>query len=98
MSLSTEPDRYEKTIISDLQDAWEYLRETVIEEPHFNGWEKMMFHINDAMSWETVRHLERMGPLVLLIRQLAIQGRAPADVVMAIDGISALLSEAMSTE
>jgi hypothetical protein len=33
------------------------------------------------MGWETVRHLERMEPLVVLIRNLAVQGNAPQEVL-----------------
>jgi hypothetical protein len=98
MSFFIEPDSYEKTILSDLQGAWECLRATVIEQACFEGWERMLFHINEAMSWETVRHLERMGPLLVLIRNLAIQGRAPAEVVMEIDQIFEVFGEVLNGE
>jgi len=32
------------------------------------------FHTDEAMSWETVRNLNRMPPLVLIIRNLCMQG------------------------
>jgi hypothetical protein len=67
MSFFTEPVQYEKTILSDLQGAWECLRTTVTEQAGFEGWDKMLFHINEAMSWETVRQLDRMKPLLVLI-------------------------------
>jgi hypothetical protein len=53
------------------------LREAVITHAGFEGWERTLFHIDEAMSWETVRHLERMEPLVVLIRNLVVQGNAP---------------------
>jgi hypothetical protein len=53
----------------------------------------MLFHIDEAMSWETVRHLERMEPLVLLIHNLGLQGDAPAEVMETIAEVSALLKE-----
>lgn len=93
MTFFTEPDSYEKTILSDLQGAWECLRSTVTEQAGFDGWDKMLFHIDEAMSWETVRHLERMGPLVVLIRNLAIQSNATSDIMEAIDDIAEVLSE-----
>lgn len=95
MNFFTEPDSYQRTILSDLQGAWECLRSTVTEQVGFDGWDKMLFHIDEAMSWETVRHLERMGPLVVLIRNLAIQSNAPLDVMEDIDDISEILSEIM---
>lgn len=54
----------------------------------------MMFHIDEAMSWETVRHLKRMEPLIMLIRNLAIQGNAPPQMIEDID-ISEILTEVL---
>jgi len=95
MHFYTEPVKYEKTILSDLQGAWECLRTTVTEHAGFEGWDKMLFHIDEAMSWETVRHLERMRPLLVLIRNLALQGNAPLQVIDEIDDISEILNETM---
>lgn len=53
----------------------------------------MLFHIGEAMSWETVRYLERMDPLVVLIRNLALQGDAPTEVIESITEISEILKE-----
>jgi hypothetical protein len=93
MRFFTEPSGYEKTILSDLQGAWEWLRETVVENAGFEGWDRVVFHIDEAMSWETVRHLERMEPLVMLIRNLAIQGNVQQEVIERINEIDALLKE-----
>ena len=93
MSFFTEPESYEKTILSDLQGPWECLRTTVTEHAGFEGWDKMVFHSNEAVSWETVRHLERMEPLVVMIRNLAVQGDASAQVIEEIDNISDILTE-----
>ena len=95
MNFFTEPLTYEKTILSDLQGAWECLRTTITEQAGFEGWNKMLFHIDEAMSWETVRHLERMEPLLVLIRNLAMQGNAPPKVMEEIDDISEILSEVL---
>jgi hypothetical protein len=93
MSFFTEPSGYEKTILSDLKGAWECLRETVVEYAGFEGWDRIVFHIDEAMSWETVRHLERMEPLVVLIRNLAVQGNAPGEVIEDIDEVTDILKE-----
>lgn len=95
MNFFAEPTCYEKTILSDLQGAWECLRTTVTQQVGFEGWDKMLFHIDEAMSWETVRHLERMEPLLVLIRNLAVQGHAPLDVMDEIDNIAEVLGEVM---
>ena len=95
MNFFAEPTCYEKTILSDLQGAWECLRTTVTQQAGFAGWDKMLFHIDEAMSWETVRHLERMEPLLVLIRNLAVQGHAPIEVMDELDNIAEVLGEVM---
>ena len=96
MPFFTEPDHYKKTILSDLQGAWEVLRAELVDRAGFPNWERVLFHTDEAMSWETVRHLERMEPLLLLIRNLAAQGEAPAEVLEAIEEIAEILQEVQS--
>jgi len=93
MTFFTEPTGYEKTILSDLQGAWGCLRDAVVEQAGFPGWDRMLFHIDEAMSWETVRHLERMGPLVVLIRNLAVQGQAAEEIMELLEDINDILGE-----
>jgi hypothetical protein len=93
MSFFTEPTGYEKTILSDLKGAWEVLRSAVVEHAGFERWDRMLFHIDEAMSWETVRHLERMEPLIILIRNLAIQGNTPEEILENIDEVADLLKD-----
>jgi hypothetical protein len=57
VGFDTEPTGYEKTILSDLQGAWQCLRNEVTDNPGFAGWEKALLHIDEAMSWESVRNL-----------------------------------------
>jgi hypothetical protein len=57
VGFDTEPTGYEKTILSDLQGAWQCLRNEVADNPGFTGWEKALLHIDEAMSWESVRNL-----------------------------------------
>lgn len=97
MTFFTEPTGYEKTILSDLQGAWECLRQDIVENAGFPGWERMLFHIDEAMSWETVGHLPRMRPLLLLIRNLAILNMAPAGVLEDIEEVSDILDEVLSS-
>lgn len=52
MVFITEPTGYEKTAISDLQGSWGNLRDAVVDNFGFPGSDKLIFHINEAMSWE----------------------------------------------
>jgi len=52
MPFVTEPTGYEKTAISDLQGSWGNLRDAVVENFGFPDSDRLLFHINEAMSWE----------------------------------------------
>jgi hypothetical protein len=52
MSFQEEPTGYDKTALSDLQGAWQNLRDTVVEKHPFPEWERLLFHIDEGMSWE----------------------------------------------
>lgn len=95
MTFFTKPTGYEKTILSDLQGAWQVLRQDIVDQAGFPDWERMLLHVDEAMSWETVRHLPRMRPLLLLIRNLAIQNQAPAGVLEDIEEVSDILDEVL---
>jgi hypothetical protein len=95
MAFKTEPIGYEKTILSDLQGAWGVLRESVVNSAGFEGWDRALFHIDEAMSWETVRNLRLMPPLLLVIRNLCLQGKAPDEVAQNIDDVNEVLTEAL---
>ena len=58
VAFPTESSGYEKTILSDLQGAWILLRESVVETDGFDGWDRVLLHIDQAMSWESVRNLD----------------------------------------
>lgn len=59
----------------------------------FPGLGPVVFHIDEAMSWETVRHLERMEPLLVLIRNRAVQGQAPEEIMAALEDIMDIFQE-----
>ena len=61
MAIEKEPSSYEKSVLSELQGAWHNLRDEVAEQAGFPGWERALFHIDEAMSWETVRNLSYEG-------------------------------------
>jgi len=96
MSFAKEPTGYEKTILSDLQGAWSLLRQSVVDTEGFNGWHRVLFHIDEAMSWETVRNLRRMPPLLLIIKNICAQSKAPQTVLENIQEVDDILKEVIS--
>lgn len=96
MPFTEESTGYEKTILSDLQGAWSLLRDSIVEAAGFEGWDRAIFHIDEAMSWESVRNLKRMPPLLLIIRNLCIQGKAPQEVLVNIGELDEILKEVLS--
>lgn len=95
MPLIQEPSGYEKTILSDLQGAWSLLRSSVIDAAGFEGWNRALLHIDEAMSWEVVRSLKQMPPLLLIIKNICIQGKAPQDVLENIESLDEILKEVL---
>jgi len=81
MSFKTEPTGYEKTALSDLQGAWGNLRDAVIAEFGFPNSDRVLFQINEAMSWEAVRNLPHMQSTLLLIQNIIAQTESPENVV-----------------
>ena len=96
MPFTKEPTGYEKTILSDLQGAWILLRESVAEAAGFEGWDRALFHIDEAMSWEVVRNLRLMPPFLLIIRNICSQGNAPQEVLENIQWIDDILKKVLS--
>jgi hypothetical protein len=96
MPFTQEPTGYEKTILSDLQGAWSLLRDSVVDAAGFEGWDRALFHIDEAMSWESVRNSKRMPPLLLIIRNICIQGKAPKEVLENLQDVDQILKEVLS--
>ena len=94
MPFITEPIGYEKTAISDLQGSWSNLRDAVVENFGFTDSDKLIFHIDEAMSWESVRNLELMKATFILVQNIAVQGNAPKEVTEWVDDIRASLDAA----
>ena len=97
MAFFKEPTGYDKTILSDLQGAWSVLRASVVDSAGFEGWERMLFHIDEAMSWEVVRHLERMKSLLILVRNIGLQADVSENIMQEIDDLSEILDETLKT-
>jgi hypothetical protein len=48
------------------------------------------------MSWETVRNLNRMPPLILIIRNLCMQSGVSGEVMHNLEEITAILEETLA--
>ncbi len=77
MNFFEEPVGYEKTALSDLQGAWLVLRDEVVKKIGFSNSDKLLFHIDEAMSWECVRDLNRMYPRYWRARRRAYSRSNP---------------------
>jgi hypothetical protein len=95
MSFCTEPRGYEKTIISHLQGAWGNLREAVVENARFENWDRLLFHVDEAMSWESVRDLDRMKATLTVIRNIAAQTDIPVEPDQWIQQVSSILDKVL---
>jgi len=95
MTFVTEPNYYVKTVLSDLQGAWEVFRASVVNASGFENWDNVLFHTDEAMSWETVRDLDRMSSLVLIIRNLCTQGGAPKEIMENLEDINEILERTL---
>jgi hypothetical protein len=96
MTFITEPTGYHKTALSDLQSAWTNLRESVMEDFGFPGSDKLLFHIDAAMSWECVRNLKLMKETFLLIQNISVQSKAPGDIIELVGMVRESLEDVFS--
>ncbi len=96
MAFTTEPTGYYKTALSDLQGAWGNLRDAVVRSFDFPGSDKLLFHIDEAMSWECVRNLKLMKETFLLVQNISVQNDAPEDVIECVDIVRADMEEVFS--
>ena len=93
MSFYEEPQGYCKTALSDLQGSWQLLRNAVLDKHPFPDSDRLLFHIEEGMSWESVRNLKNMHNALLLIRNIATNAKAPEDVLEFIELVSKDLDE-----
>lgn len=81
MSFETEPTGYQKTALSDLQGSWGNLRTAVVESFGFPNSDRLLFHIDEAISWESVRNLKQMKSTLLLIENIIAQTESSEEVI-----------------
>ena len=95
MGFDTEPTGYRKTILSDLHGTWQCLRQEVAENPGFDGWQRALFHIAEAMRWESVHNLRPMKRSLLLVLNILQQAGVPDGVAECLDAVTALMDETL---
>lgn len=95
MAFIQEPSAYHKTVLSDLQASWTLLREVVVNGFGFPDSDKLLFHIDEAMSWESVRNIGSMKATFIIIQNIAIQSNAPETVMERIDAVRDDLDETL---
>ena len=96
MGFITEPTGYKKTVLSDLQGSWGNLRSAVVENFGFPDSDKLLFHIDEAMSWESVRNLNIMKKTFILVQNIAIQANAPDEVIEWVDDVRESIDAAVA--
>ncbi len=96
MNFYQEPTHYEKTILSDLQGAWEILRDEVIREHGNKDCSKLLFHINEAMNWESVRNLNHMKNTFILVQSIAQQIKVSDEIMVLIEDLRDVLYDVLS--
>ncbi len=97
MTFIQEPTGYHKTVLSDLQGAWSALRQAVVDNFDFENSDKLLFHIDEAMSWESVRNLQAMKSTFIFIRNIAFISEASEEILEAIDDVQVELDEALQS-
>jgi hypothetical protein len=93
MSFHKEPEYYEKTALSDLKGAWGNLRLALVEANDVENRDRLLFHVDEATSWECVRNLDRMQATLALIRNIAVQSKVPSDILEWIEIVGEDLEE-----
>jgi hypothetical protein len=66
-----------------------------VDSGGFDNADSVLFHIDEAMSWEVVRDLTQMPPLLLIITNLCREGNAPDDVTEWIDSVKKILQKVL---
>ena len=87
MGFETEPTGYMKTAFSDLQGSWGNLRDAVVNSYSFDDADELLFHIDEAISWESVRNLKQMKSTLLLIENIISQTDSPNEIVELVENV-----------
>lgn len=91
MPVITQPLKFKKTGFSDLQGAWTVLRYVALQHQGPNA-DKILYYIDEAMNWESVRNLQRMKASFLHVQNLAVADKAGIQMLEAIEDVRQLLT------
>ena len=58
--------------------------------------DKLLFHIDEAMSWESVRNLKQMKSTLLLVQNIITQSDTPEEIKECLVGVRGSLEEVFS--
>jgi len=94
-SFYTTPPGYTKTIFSDLQGAWENLRDAIVTHHLFAESTDLLFHVDEGMSWESVRNLEQMKKTLMIVSNIINQPNAPEEVAHCLSDVNDILDETL---
>jgi hypothetical protein len=78
-----------------LQGAWQNLREAVVDNAGFEDWDRILFHVDEAMSWESVRDIDRVQSTLTVIRNIAAQTDIPDEPAHWIQEVSSILDKVL---
>lgn len=98
MKFDIEPVSYKKSILSDLQGSWQCLRDNVVEMLPSELQQRLLFHIDEAMSWENVRDLSKMKKTLLLIFNIVCQKKeenVELEIIEWLEDIREILGEVL---
>lgn len=97
MPFQAEPTHYVKGALSDLQGAWSCLRDAVVNLPPSEIQHRLIFHIDEGMSWESVRNLKQMEKTILLISNIIQQSEVSTEVHEWMEDLRENFDEVMSS-
>lgn len=96
MTFIKEQTSYSKTALSDLQGSWANLRGAVVDHFGFANSDKLLFQIDEAMSWESVRNLSHMKEVFTVVKNISSQNHVPEEVTEWVDMVRDDMEEVFS--
>ena len=96
MSFHIEPTHYIRGILADLQGAWSCLRQAIVEEAPREIMQRLLFHTDEGLSWESVRNLDKMKNALVLIQNIITQHPVNEEIVYWVDDVQEILAEVCS--
>ena len=71
------------------------MRDAVAEDAGFEEWKRILFHVDEAMSWECARDLQRMHSTFMVIRNLAAKSEIPDTLAHWTQEVSMILGDVL---